>query len=182
LELTEVSGDIESKFKDETVAFNIEFASDPYKHPVRVRVIVLTRDTGGAWEITGVFTNDDAPDHSFPEPTIGYITNFNATTRTFDFDTVRWLSTPDNDGELTELGVNPGSLANGYYIYNPDTASFSVTAAQNCKFYISLEAQSAEVSYEEFVQGLDKYGDWRPIYNVEFLDDEAVVIMERYQP
>jgi phenylalanyl-tRNA synthetase beta subunit len=49
LELTDVSGDIESKFKDETVAFFVEFASDPYKHPGRV--IVLTRDTGGEWEI-----------------------------------------------------------------------------------------------------------------------------------
>jgi hypothetical protein len=83
----------------------------------------------------------------------GYITNFNAAARTFDFDTVRWLGTPDNDAELTELGINPNSLSNGYYIYNPDTTSFNVTVAQDCKFYISLEAQPAEVGYEEFAQG-----------------------------
>jgi hypothetical protein len=49
LELAEVSGDVESKFKNETVAFFVEFASDPYKHPARV--IVLTRNTGAKWEI-----------------------------------------------------------------------------------------------------------------------------------
>jgi hypothetical protein len=41
--------DMLAKLKDQTVTFQVEFSDDPKSHPMWT--IVLTRETGGAWEV-----------------------------------------------------------------------------------------------------------------------------------
>lgn len=58
------------------------------------------------------------PDANATLTLTGYINAIDPENRTLDFDQVFWLTSPENDSLLEELGVNGNDLSNGYYIYN----------------------------------------------------------------
>ncbi|MDR1209974.1 MAG: DUF5301 domain-containing protein [Clostridiales bacterium] len=116
----------------------------------------------------------------------GYIGNFDAASGTFGFDEVQWLDSVNDADYLREIGADPDSLPNGFYIYNPDDDFVLLTLAEDAVFFIIDGAESRQVDRRVFAENLNRYApDFQTPYIVEFVDgksDRAAVIRERYVP
>jgi hypothetical protein len=111
----------------------------------------------------------------------GYITNFNTETQTFDFDEAQWLDSIKDADYLKEIGVDPDSLPNGFYIHNPDAAVRTVTVMPGASIFIQSADGLKPANIEEFSNLLND-GRGQLLFEVEFVDDKASVIMECYLP
>jgi hypothetical protein len=123
---------------------------------------------------------DHTPGYIYPMIN-GYITNFNMETRTFDFDEAQWLDSIKDADYLKEIGVDPDSLPNGFYIHNPDAAVRTVTIMPGASILMQSAGGLKLANVEEFSNLLND-GLGRRLFEVEFVDDKASVIMERYLP
>jgi hypothetical protein len=123
---------------------------------------------------------DHTPGYIYPMIN-GYITNFNMETRTFDFDEAQWLDSIKDVDYLKEIGVDPDSLPNGFYIHNPDAAVRTVTVMPGTSILIQSADGLKPANIEEFSNLLND-GRGQRLFEVEFVDDKASVIMERYLP
>jgi hypothetical protein len=73
----------------------------------------------------------------------GYIRAIDVQSLALDFDRVYWLSTPENDDYLKELGVDPNELSNGFYIYDPEEEVYRYGIGNDAVFEV-LEIPEGE--------------------------------------
>jgi len=129
--------------------------------------VVLLRDDGKA----------DRDDETPYKPVMrGYITNFNAESRTFDFDEIEWITLQDED-RIKELGIE-NDMPGGFYIYNPDESVRALNLAENAEFYVITGADHTAVNLAEFV---DSFHDYAP-YIIDITDGKVVKMTEQYLP
>ncbi|WP_051280566.1 M56 family metallopeptidase [Anaerovorax odorimutans] len=88
---------------------------------------------------------------------IGYISNFLKDDKTYFYlDRVEWLTSAKDIERLKELKIDPKTLNNGYYIYNPATYPDYFQINEKSKYYIINS--SSETLYEKEVS-LEKIKD-----------------------
>lgn len=117
----------------------------------------------------------------------GYITNFTDDKDYFHFDRATWLTASENAEWLKELGVDPDSLPNGYYIHNPNSyPDYMETDADTGYYLLDADknyAEYKEVSLSEFRAYIESFtGDFQPIFYLESKSGMVTAIKEIYQP
>ena len=123
-----------------------------------------------------------------PESTyLGYISDFTIGDNSnpyFHLDQVEWLTEEDAE-RLKALNINPKDLDNGYYIYNPNNYPMFHQVTEDTTYSIidwAGDAKQKTVSFDEFLDSFEKYGETMPPYRVVTKDGYVTSITEHYIP
>lgn len=114
----------------------------------------------------------------------GYITEMDPAARTFDFDQVFWLTSPENDALLTELGVTEAEMPNGYYIYNPETdiQTYSINSYASFQVFDTPEESPWTLKDTDLTTLANELNTRTPLYTVTVKNGVVTQISERYVP
>jgi hypothetical protein len=146
-------------------------------------VLLATACIGGGGDDAGAAeSGDDSGELADAAITVrGYISAFDAQSRTFLLDEIEWLTEADR-ARLDELNIN-ADMPNGFYIYNPDDSAKPYTLAEDARFQIIVAGQPVDqmataVDIETFAGSFD---DFYP-YIIEMSGGEAVSVVQQYLP
>ncbi len=115
---------------------------------------------------------------------IGFITNLNADRSYFDLDQIEWLTNDDTE-RLMELDIKPDEMPDGYYIYNPNNYPMYCQVTEQTQYSIingGGEATPESVTKEEFIEYLEQYSDFSPLFRIITKDGYVQSIIEQYVP
>ena len=114
----------------------------------------------------------------------GYITAIDPAARTVGFDQVFWLTSPENDALLTELGVTGAELPNGYYIYNPETEiqTYSLSSYASFQVFDTPEDASWTLKDTDLTTLANALNTRTPLYTITVKNGVVTQISERYVP
>ncbi len=126
--------------------------------------------------------------NSYEEQTtiLVYIHSIDSTGMTFD--PIEWVNDPSE--RATELGIQPNSMPNGYYIHNESEETETLSFAESCLFHI-LDWHDGyvpiDVTLEEYIRTMAERiqtdGTIIPIpYHVTIEGGEIIDIQEQYIP
>ena len=110
----------------------------------------------------------------------GYITVLDSDTRRLEFDVVSYLNAGVDDDALRALGVDPDTLPNGYYIYNPEETATAYDIAADVQCWIldsNMELTPTDLS--TFVK------DWNTrtsLYTITVATGVVTELSEHYLP
>lgn len=114
----------------------------------------------------------------------GYIPSIDKLARTLAFDRVLWLTSPEQDEALRELGIDPTTLENGFYIHNPEDIVQTYPISEDAVFQVfeAPEDEAWQLVDAEFQTIVDELNTRTSLYVIEIVDDYVVRISERYLP
>ena len=124
------------------------------------------------------------PDENSQLTLTGYIKEINTITNRLLFDQVFWLSPLENEELLEELGMDPLSLPNPYYIYNPEESHFSYFVREDASVKILERDADGNLdlvpsTLENLTESLNTRAR---IYTIKVKNAEIIEIAERYTP
>ena len=115
---------------------------------------------------------------------IGFISNFNIDSASFEFDKIEWL-TEDNTKRLKQLNITLNDMPNGYYIYNADTYTMRYTVTNQTEYNIINWEETVthkSVTMEEFISHFNQYSQFTPPCRIIIQDGYVLSITEQYVP
>lgn len=124
------------------------------------------------------------PDENATLSLTGYIKEINVTDRKVYFDKVFFLTTPENDELLGQLGFDVNNLPNGYHLYNPEESVFEYEIAQDADFYRNNMTVDRPWSIVETELSMiaDTLNTQTPLYKVVVKNGVVTTISEIYLP
>lgn len=155
--------------------------------PLKVAVSFIQEDVGQPVQANQLEVKYDAMATDFAEAPgsefIGYISEFSLDTPSFHLDDVEWLTNEDSD-RLKELGIDPDSLDNGFYIYNKDSYPMYCEVNENTTYHIINlgETQPSAVSKKQFDEHLNKQSEITTPYHLMIKNGFVERISEVYLP
>lgn len=110
----------------------------------------------------------------------GYIADLDPAARRLEFDQVSYLTDTDNAEVLQELGVDPNTLPNGYYLYNPEEAfvAYDIAAEAVC-WILDSKQELLETDLDTLAQGLNTR---TPLYVITVENGIVTELSEHYLP
>jgi beta-lactamase regulating signal transducer with metallopeptidase domain len=126
------------------------------------------------------------PDEDMASGICYFISDVNIAAGTFNAEQVKWLSAERDADELSELGVDPGSLPNGFYLHNlglgvksygisPNTLIFALDWNNNGQTYKTIDL----AEFAAIVDGREEGGS---LWRVALGGGAARQIAEQYLP
>jgi hypothetical protein len=124
------------------------------------------------------------PDENATLSLVGYIKDIDVTGGKILFDKVFFLTTPENDDLLNELGVTSENMSDGYYLYNPDERAFEYEVADDAEFYRNeiMSGRPWTLVETELSMIKDTLHKTTRLYRVVVKNSAAVLISEFYTP
>lgn len=118
---------------------------------------------------------------SSPIEKLGYISNFNTETRSFDFDEVEWLTMNDSE-RIEELEIE--DMPGGFYIHNPEPDTVNCTFGDETVFSIVdwETVGNVNTGLDEFIASYEIYSEYSPPYLIKIENGIVTEITERYVP
>lgn len=114
---------------------------------------------------------------------IAYITKFELDDSMIHIDRIEFLNELDDVERLKELNIDPNTLDNGYYIYNPTSYPESLYMAEDTEYnLINWETVTSKiVTKSEFHKYLQD-ASYDPIFHIYTKDGDITKIQEQYLP
>ena len=160
----------------------------PLGDPIEVGYDFIRNGLGQIWvKIRELEVKNPATLEDFLETPINhytaYITKFELDDPIIHIDRIEWLNDLDDVERLKELEIDPDTLNNGYYIYNPTSYPEGLFLGEDTEYnLINQETVTSKVvSKSEFYQYV-KDANHDPIFHIFTKDGTITKIQEQYRP
>ncbi len=160
----------------------------PLGDPIEVGYDFIRNGLGQIWvKVRELEVKNPATLEDFLETPIShytaYITKFELDDPIIHIDRIEWLNDLDDVERLKELEIDPDTLNNGYYIYNPTSYPEGLFLGEDTEYnLINQETVTSKVvSKSEFYQYV-KDANHDPIFHIFTKDGTITKIQEQYRP
>lgn len=124
------------------------------------------------------------PDENATLSLVGYIKDIYIGDNKLSFDKLFFLTSPENDELLGQLGVTSEDMSDGYYLYNPEEKAVLYEIAQDADFYkFEIPEDRPPMLVEsELSMIADTLNTQTPLYQIVVKNSVITTISEYYVP